>query len=170
MRYLYYTMRNKHRGYTNIQNENPNDQFLFDCFVSYADEDRQFAFHDMMKNIEMNNDIKLCFHQRDFIPGFEIGENITNAIHRSRKTVCVISFNYLNSHWCKFEFNMARMENIYSRNGDNCLMFILYPPLRSDQIPLDMMYMMESQSYIEYPNEDQERMAFWVKLRDAITI
>ncbi|KAK3103128.1 hypothetical protein FSP39_016715 [Pinctada imbricata] len=170
LRYLYYTTRNNHRGYTNIQRENPNDEFLFDCFVSYADEDRQFAFHDMMKNLEGSNDIKLCFHQRDFIPGFEIGENITNAIHRSRKTICVISSNYLNSHWCKFEFNMARMENIYSRNGNNCLMFILYHPLRSDQIPLDMMYMMESQSYIEYPNEEQERMAFWVKLKDAITI
>ncbi|KAK3101375.1 hypothetical protein FSP39_003089 [Pinctada imbricata] len=170
LRYLYYTMKNKHKGYTNIQNENTNDEFLYDCFVSYADEDRKFAFHDMMKNLEGNNDIKLCFHQRDFIPGFEIGENITNAIHRSRKTICVISSNYLNSHWCKFEFNMARMENIYSRNGNNCLMFILYHPLISDQIPLDMMYMMESQSYIEYPNEEQDRMAFWLKLRDAITI
>jgi L-ribulose-5-phosphate 3-epimerase UlaE len=50
-------------------------------------------------NLEHNGNAKLCIHQRDFLPGEEITVNITNAIHESKKTICIITREFLKSYY-----------------------------------------------------------------------
>ena len=169
LRYLYYMTKSRYKGYSTVDKKTQEDVYEFDAFVSYADEDRQFALHEILEKVEKASNLKLCFHSRDFIPGFDIAENITNAIHNSRKTVCILSPNYIKSYWCMFELNIGRMESIYSRNGDDVLFLVFYHHVSTSDLPLPVIDLINEKSYIEYPDDPHGDVVFWRKLQEAIT-
>ncbi|XP_061165533.1 toll-like receptor 4 [Saccostrea echinata] len=168
LRYMYYVAREKYKD--DVQRPDTlDDQYYFDAFLSYADKDRIFVI-DLVKRLEKEFNLRLCIHHRDFIPGTGIADNITNAIHYSRKTVCVITSHFLQSYWCMFELNMARMEAIYSRNGENVLFLVALEKGAMKKIPFSFMDLIESKSYIEFPEggDKDEVTAFRSKLGDTL--
>ncbi|KAK3104074.1 hypothetical protein FSP39_024221 [Pinctada imbricata] len=173
LRYLYYMTKSQYFGYTRVRHdddEEKDDIYDFDAFISYADEDRSFAFHEMLKNVEEAGNLRICCHNRDFIPGVDIAENITRAIHSSRRTICVMSPNYLNSYWCRFELNMARMESIYSRKGEEILFLVLYKGIEQCEIPTVVIDLIDKKSYIEFPDDPQGNVVFWNNIRRTISM
>ena len=85
---MYYVAKEKYNGQTNDIDLGGQMSFRFDAFISYADEDRDNVI-DLVKSLEKHtcNGLSLYIHNRDFIPGTGIADNITNAIHCSRRTV-----------------------------------------------------------------------------------
>ncbi|XP_052105616.1 toll-like receptor 4 [Mytilus californianus] len=165
LRYMFYLAKSKHYSYKASTDD---DEYTYDAFISYCDDDRSFVLKDFIANLENEGNAKLCVHQRDFLPGQEITVNITNAIHDSRKTVCIITRKFLESHYCMFEFNMARMENIYSRDGRNIIFLVFLEQIQPREMPLMMLELIEKQSYIEYPNDEEGNIVFWGKIKEAI--
>ncbi|XP_078329102.1 toll-like receptor 4 [Crassostrea virginica] len=166
LRYMYYVAREKYRD--NVQGSDVTggeSSYYFDAFVSYADKDRGFVI-DLVKSLEKEHNLKLCIHHRDFIPGTGIADNITNAIHYSRRTMCIMTSPFLESYWCMFELNMARMEAIYSREGENVLFLVVLEKNAMTKLPFSFIDLVESKSYLEFPeNEDaDESSAFRSKL------
>lgn len=139
-----------------------------DVFISYAAHQRNFSIN-MARKLESKG-LKIRIQDRDFLPGIDIAENITNAIHNSSRTVIVITSAFLKSYWCIFELNMARMESIYSRGGENFLILILLEKSVVKDMPRSLLDIIESKSYLEYPDDDsfQSPDAFWANLEDAI--
>ena len=174
LRYMYYVAKEKYNGQTDHIDLDGQMSFCFDAFISYADEDRDNVI-DLVKSLEKHNDLSLCIHNRDFIPGTGIADNITNAIHCSRRTVCFISKHFLDSYWCMFELNMARMEAIYSRSGQNVLFLVALKKGIMKQLPLQLMDLVDSHSYLDFPEEESELegseafAAFRVKLGETLT-
>ncbi|XP_060077065.1 toll-like receptor 4 [Ylistrum balloti] len=171
IRYLYYMARNRYKGYDVIRDRSgyAESQYTYDAFVSYSDSDRSFVIQEILENLETQRGLRLCLHQRDFLPGNEIAVNITNAINNSRKTVAIITNSYLDSYWCMFEFNMARMESVYTRAEENVLFLILHEKISRRQIPMDVLDVIDSDSYIEYPDDEEGNVVFWNKLEEAIS-
>ncbi|OWF56550.1 Toll-like receptor 6 [Mizuhopecten yessoensis] len=167
LRYLYYITKNRYRGYARVRDDQ-NHEFQFDAFISYAEEESGFIKNDLITNLEENRHFRLCVHGRDFIPGMDIAANITNAIHSSRKTVVIMSENFIGSYWCMYELNMARMESIYSREGATVLFLVMYNPVPAAVIPLHVMDIIRSKSYIEYPHDPQGNVIFWEKIAESI--
>nr|WBP49900.1 Toll-like receptor protein [Mimachlamys nobilis] len=168
LRYLYYMAKNRYKGYEVVRDRR-DSHYQYDAFISYCASDSSFVIHDIVDNLEINYGLRLCLHQRDFLPGNEIAANITNAINNSRRTVAIITNRYLDSYWCMFEFNMARMESVYTRADDNVLFLILYEKLSRRQIPMDVLEVIESDSYIEYPDDEEGNVVFWNKINEAIS-
>ncbi|XP_056002205.1 toll-like receptor 4 isoform X2 [Ostrea edulis] len=167
LRYMYYIAREKYQGNADKYALVKETSHRFDAFISYADEDRSVVLS-LAKVLEKDYGLKFCLHERDFIPGTGIAVNITNAIHSSRRTVCCMTSRYIESYWCMFELNMARMEAIYSRNGKNILFLIALEKNTMKQMPFHLMDLIETKSYLEYPNCDDERIAFQSKLGDFL--
>lgn len=165
LRYMYYMTRSKYRQHNPVS---ANTTFTYDAFISYSDHERDFIINECIPNLEHKRKLKLCIHHRDFLPGEEIMVNITNAIHDSRKTICLVTRSFLESYYCMFEFNMARMESIYSRNGENILFLVFYDRLLPEELSLVMLELVQNQSYIEYPNDDQGNVVFWEKIKQAM--
>lgn len=164
---MYYIARENYQGNADKYDLVRETSHRFDAFISYADEDRSVVLS-LAKVLEKDYGLKFCLHQRDFIPGTDIAVNITNAIHSSSRTVCCMTSRYIESYWCMFELNMARMEAIYSRNGKNILFLIALEKNTMKQLPFHLMDLIETKSYLEYPNCDDERIAFQSKLGDFL--
>ncbi|KAK6171552.1 hypothetical protein SNE40_019716 [Patella caerulea] len=164
LRYLYYSARRSNK----IHHEN-DDSFEYDAFISYSEDARLFVDQTMKLRIEEEAGLKLCLHNRDFLPSLPIAEGIVTAVKTSRKTVLVMSPDFVKSYWCLYEMNMADMESQHT--GRDVLLILLYKHIKYDQIPPTVMYQIKSHTYIEYPNTDddsEEMDIFWDNFKIAI--
>ncbi|CAC5380761.1 Toll-like receptor 4 [Mytilus coruscus] len=143
--------------------------YTYSAFISYSNDEQDFIIKEFIPILEERDNVQLCIHKRDFLPGNEISYNITSSIHESRNVICIITKSFLESYYCMFEFNMARMESIYARNGNRMLFLVFYEQLRPQDLPLVMLELVEKGSYIEYPNDEQGNIVFWDKLKEAMT-
>ncbi|XP_078617930.1 uncharacterized protein LOC144885733 [Branchiostoma floridae x Branchiostoma japonicum] len=96
-------------------------RFVYDAFVAHNSEDIRWVVHELCHNLEDVQDqprYKLCIHQRNFLPGAPIVNNIVKAIETSRKTICVLTRSFLRSGWCEFELQLAQTpDNLFGKGG-----------------------------------------------------
>ena len=85
----------------------------FVCY-EYNEEDRNFAENIIRPELEENYDppFKLFIHRRDFKAAWDIMWNIRNAIKNSNSAIIVMSQEYVDSLWCKEEFEQCYMEHM----------------------------------------------------------
>ncbi|CAC5404916.1 unnamed protein product [Mytilus coruscus] len=157
LRYWYYILKGKY----GIDHEKTDGNFQFDAFVSYAENDRWFPKDYMIDFLEKHKGLRLCIHHRDFIAGSAIAENITNAIHNSRKFVCILTNNFLESKWCMYEFNIALEDIVISRQGRNSIIIVQLLRTEITKIPREMRYIMNDDTYLDYPEDAEDRVIFW---------
>ncbi|XP_062597942.1 toll-like receptor 4 [Saccostrea cucullata] len=166
LRYFYYMTKSRYHGYKAVRSDSQSD-FKYDAFVSYADEDFPFV-QKMMLELEENNGIRLCIHHRDFVPGYDICENIFTAINKSKKTIAILSPSFIKSSWCMYELHIAKIEDIYSRENEGVLLLVFYDAVPVDKIPLSIMDLINQRSYIEFPNDEHGDSVFWSRLCNSI--
>ena len=167
IRYFYYMAKNRYGGYVPVRCNDDNDNYQYDIFISYANDDYRFATGEMYNTLDAAG-LSVCLHQKDFLPGSYIAENILRAIKNSRKTVIVLSPAFLDSKWCMYEFNMARMEGIYGRDGESIVFVLMYEEIDMSRISEEMRECLESESYLAYPQEEEERPYFWEMLSRSL--
>ncbi|OWF43502.1 Toll-like receptor 2 [Mizuhopecten yessoensis] len=97
LRYVYYMTKNKFVLNDHVRNCQDILVYTYDAFLSHAEEDSDFVTGDLLRNMEEINQLNICLHKRDFIPGRDIAGNVTNAIHNSRRTVVILSPDFLRS-------------------------------------------------------------------------
>ena len=169
IRYLYYMAKARYGGYAPpVRGNADNDNYKYDIFISYANDDYRFVTVEMYNKLDAAG-LSICLHQKDFLPGSYIAENILRAIKSSRKTVIVLSPAFLDSKWCMYEFNMARMEGIYGRDGESIVFVVMYEEIDTSRISEEMRECLESESYLAYPQEEEERPYFWEMLTRPLT-
>ena len=171
IRYFYYMAKAKYTGYIPLHNSDNEETFKFDAFISYADDESGFVRDELVENLEAEDELSVCIHERDFtvfIPGHNIRDNIINAIRNSRTTIVVLSKNFLQSKWCRYEFNMARMEGIYSRSRENFVFVIMYKEVDMSHLSPEMRDCLESESFLKYPSLESEVPYFWQTLKQAL--
>ncbi|KAK7112995.1 hypothetical protein V1264_012363 [Littorina saxatilis] len=167
LRYLYYASRLAYRRLQTCDNDN--DDFEFDAFVSYSSEDNDFVHGELLEELETRAGLRLNVHNRDFIPGRPIPSNIVSAVQSSRRTLVVLSRELVQSEWCHYEMQMATMEAAHT--GRDVLLFLLYEDVPSQQLPRDVMYNLQSSTYITFPGTRAEPSLvrdFWTRLAQAI--
>jgi hypothetical protein len=71
--------------------------------VSYDSLDHGWIRQHLMPELEDRQGLRLCIHERDFIPGEQIVDNIARYVERSKKVMMVFSKNFVRSEWCQFE-------------------------------------------------------------------
>lgn len=166
LRYFYYMTKSRYHDYKSVKTNNQSD-FKYDAFVSYAEEDRPFV-EKLISELEAEDRLRLCIHHRDFVPGYNVAENVITAVNKSRKTIVILSPNFVKSDWCKYEIHIAKMEEIYSRADEGVLFLVLYEPVPADEIPLCIMDLIKQKSYIEFPNDEYGDCVFWRKVQETL--
>ena len=80
----------------------------YDAFISYANEDCAWVLRQLRPQLEDHPlRYSVCLHDRDFVVGAAIIDNILRAIRLSKRMIVVLTPHYLKSEWCRFEFMRA---------------------------------------------------------------
>ncbi|KAM8808131.1 toll-like receptor 1 [Eudromia elegans] len=153
----------------------PNEQetaLQFHAFISYSARDSSWVTSELVPNLEKGEGcVRLCQHERDFIPGKSIVENIIDCIEKSYKLIFVLSPNFVQSEWCHYELYFAH-HKVFSDNSDS-LILILLEPIPPYIIPAryhKLKALMAKRTYLEWPKERSKHALFWANLRAAISI
>ncbi|NXE28338.1 TLR1 protein, partial [Ardeotis kori] len=144
----------------------------FHAFISYSERDSLWVKNELIPNLEKGEGcVQLCQHERNFIPGKSIVENIINCIEKSYKSIFVLSPNFVQSEWCHYELYFAH-HKLFSENS-NSLILILLEPIPPYVIPAryhKLKALMAKRTYLEWPKERSKHALFWANLRAAISI
>ncbi|KPP56470.1 toll-like receptor 1-like, partial [Scleropages formosus] len=149
--------------------------------ITYAEDTDGFKIHDipgqkdsewvdnqLVPNLEAAQ-FSLCIHERDFVPGDWIIDNIINCVERSYKTLFVLSHNFVQSEWCNYELFFAQ-HRAMSIQQDS-LVFILLEPIPTDSLPkkfLKLRTLLRQQTYLEWHKDERKQQVFWVSLRSML--
>jgi TIR domain len=95
------------------------EDMIYDVYLCCAYEDREMA-RQIVRRLEQDGDREdagarllpeggycVCYHEKDFMPGSNIMDNIQNAIDCSKRVVCLVSPHFIRSEWCMIEFRGA---------------------------------------------------------------
>lgn len=169
LRYLYYMAKTRYRGYEHLRDAEEHNVYKYDAFISYYHEDYLFVKNELIAELEEKHKLSCCVHQRDFLAGNYIAENILEAIKSSRMTVILLTDKFLKSKWCMYEFNMARMESIYSRDGENVIFCIMLEKIERKHISRELLECLEKETFLEYPDDQNDKPYFWEMLKAALS-
>ncbi|NWQ90115.1 TLR5 protein, partial [Burhinus bistriatus] len=87
-------------------------EYRYDAYLCYSKNDFEWVQNSLLKHLDSQyfdkNRFTLCFEERDFLPGEEHINNIRDAIWNSRKTICIVTRQFLKDGWCVEAFNFAQ--------------------------------------------------------------
>ncbi|XP_053375477.1 toll-like receptor 4 [Mercenaria mercenaria] len=166
LRYIYYMSKIQIKG--RERGEDYEQLFDFDAFISYASDDFEVARVDAIEYLEQKKSFRLCIHEREFQPGESIAYNISKGIHSSKRTLLFFSKSFLQSEWCKYELNIARIESMYTKRS--LILVIMLEGIPTGEMTIEMMDFVKTYTYLEYPKNGQQedRDVFWGKCADFI--
>lgn len=134
----------------------------YDVFVSYAQPDEKFVEEHLLPELERNdNPYKVCIHIRDWVPGQFIAEQVVNSVRDSRRTLVVLSNNFLNSVWGKLEFKTAHTQAI--RDGRARVIVVIYGDLDENKLDDELKSYLKTNTYVKWGDQ-----FFWNKLKYAL--
>nr|KAG5694111.1 hypothetical protein BaRGS_005866 [Batillaria attramentaria] len=137
-----------------------NQHFQHDVFVSYASEDLPWVREHLMPGMEAGLGLRLCLHERDFIPGKNIVDNIA-----SKKVMMLFSADFARSPWCQFELAYCLS---HVMDNDDVLVVVCLHDIPSRDLTPAMRAVFKTTTYIEWADEPDAVNSFWGRLQFAM--
>ncbi|XP_068631403.1 protein toll-like [Battus philenor] len=142
--------------------EDDDDEKTYDAFISFAHPDVSFA-EELVQRLEAPpRPLRACVHYRDWPVGDWIPAQIARSVSCSRRTVILLSRDFLVSVWGLLEFREAHLRAL--REGRARVVVVLLDDVMSDPRMTD-----ELRAYLTtttYLRRDDAR--FWTKVERAL--
>ncbi|CAH0552815.1 unnamed protein product [Brassicogethes aeneus] len=132
---------------------------LFDAFVSYSSKDEAWVAEVLAPALEPN--YKLCLHYRDFPVGAFLADTIVQAVESSKRTIMILSENFIKSEWCRFEFKSAHHQVLRDRRRR--LIVVLLGEVPQKDLDPDIRLYLKTNVYLQWGDK-----MFWEKLKYAL--
>ncbi|XP_039544316.1 toll-like receptor 22 [Pimephales promelas] len=142
--------------------------FQYDAFISYNTQDEPWVMEELIPKLEGEQGWRLCLHHRDFEPGRPIIDNIVDGIYSSRKTICLVTRNYLKSNWCSSEVQVASFRLFDEQKDVLVLVFLEDIPAHELSPYHRMRKLVKKQTYLRWPKPGEDTKIFWQKLKMAL--
>ncbi|KZC07924.1 PREDICTED: slit homolog 3 protein [Dufourea novaeangliae] len=92
---------------------------LYDCYVCYSPGDENFVLHSLAVELEHGAaGLRLCLHHRDLpcvLRASAPAPVVLEAVDASRRVLIVLTRNFLQTEWSRFEFRAALHEALRGR-------------------------------------------------------
>jgi TIR domain/Effector-associated domain 7/CHAT domain len=85
-------------------------EFHYDAFISYSHKDIEWVNNMLLPRLEQAG-MRICIDYRDFEIGAISAYNMRNAVDHSRKTLLILTPNWLDSEWTQFELLMLQTQD-----------------------------------------------------------
>lgn len=132
---------------------------LFDVFISYSVEDRDFVEQSFAPNLEHGTtSYRLCLHQRDFPPTTPVFDTVSVAVESSARALVVLSRSYLSTQWS--QIRTPFINSIMTNNTK--VVFIQLDDVSSEEISTyqDFKHLLDDSPLVKWGDP-----GFWNKLR-----
>lgn len=134
----------------------------YDAFLSYSHRDQDLVADHLLPGLEKGSpSFKVCIHERDWIVGDFIPAQIARSVEESRRTIIVLSKNFVDSVWGRVEFRAAYANALRERRSR--VIIIRYGNLSTDDLDLDLRKYLSMNTYIQWGDS-----RFWDRLRFAL--
>uniref|UniRef100_UPI003AADB829 toll-like receptor 18 n=1 Tax=Centroberyx gerrardi TaxID=166262 RepID=UPI003AADB829 len=144
--------------------------FAYHAFISYSHSDADWVRDQLLPSLENNrNPYRLCIHERDFMPGKWIIDNIIENIESSRKVIFVLSRHFVNSEWCNYELYFAQQRAMGKTFSD--VILVVKEPIDPNSLPskyCKLKKMLSTKTYLEWPQQDKQQAFFWAQLKSVL--
>lgn len=135
----------------------------YDAFISFCQKDEEFVVDNFLPELESQPySYKICVHFRDWNPGEWIPAQIATSVESSRRTIIVVSKNFLNSLWGRLEFRAANMHAVQERRS-RVIVVLLGDISSHKQLDPELKAYLSTNTYLKWGDP-----WFWPKLRYAM--
>jgi len=139
----------------------------YDAFLSYSHHDATFVEQTLLPGLESEENpkdlqYKCLIHTRDWNVGEMIPDQILESVEKSRRTLIVLSSDYVKSTWSKMEFQEAH--NKAMKEQTQRVIIIVHGEMPDmNEIDEDVQKYLKSNTFIK-----SDDPWFWKKLRYAL--
>ncbi|CAH1243046.1 TLR4 [Branchiostoma lanceolatum] len=136
------------------------DDKTYDAFISYSSRDELVVIRELAPGLEERG-FNLCLHYRDFPVGACIATTIIETVEASRRTIILLSQNFVDSEWCALEFKAAHRQVLEDRR--NRIVVIVLDDLELQNVDKDLQFYLKTNTYLKWGDP-----WFWSKLCYAL--
>ncbi|XP_050319606.1 protein toll-like [Bactrocera neohumeralis] len=135
----------------------------FDAFISYAHQQADFVNHTLLPQLEQGEPpFRVCTHERNWLVGAYIPEQIIESVEQSRRTIIVLSQHFIESEWARMEFRTAHQCSL--NEGRARIIMIKYGEIiNSELLDKELKTYLDMNTYLDWQDT-----RFWDKLRYAM--
>ncbi|XP_058798121.1 toll-like receptor 7 [Phymastichus coffea] len=135
---------------------------LYDGYVCYSPKDEDFVMHTLAAELEHGVGVRLCLHHRD-LPCIRVAAPVVlEAAEASKRVLIVLTRNFLQTEWARFEFRAALHEALRGRPGQ--LIVVQAGPLGPEiETDLELRPYLRTAVIVRWGEK-----SFWERLRYAM--
>ncbi|XP_064614180.1 toll-like receptor 4 [Liolophura sinensis] len=143
-------------------------QYDYDAFVAYTSDDHLWILQVLRVQLELADEpVKLCLHERDFLPGKPIHQNIVDKIRESRKILLIISVAFLESTFGPLEIEYAGMKCL-EEGRDDVIVCILLEDIPIHRMSKALRNLWHKITFVKWTTVPEDQDALWAKVRRAL--
>lgn len=133
---------------------------MYDAFLCYSSKDEAWVTEELAHVLELGEpSYKLCLHYRDV--GGYVTDKIRQAVESSRRTIMVLSENFLRTEWVRYELKSALHQVLTDRRKR--LIIVLLGQVPQKDLDPDIRLYLKTNKYLH----SDDRL-FWEKLKFAL--
>ena len=139
------------------------DHKHFDAFISYSPKDDAFAREVLATELERpDSGYRICCQHRDLMTSNQyLADTIIRATEASKRTILVLSENFLKSEWSRYDYKSGLHQAL--RSGRKKLIVIMLGDVANRDIDPDLRLYLKASTVLHWGDR-----FFWEKLRYAI--
>ena len=174
IKYKLHLLLRNYRQFPDLEEEfemiEGNGPIQYHAYVAYNDDSRQdsaWVLDVLQPNIEEGPEpFKLCIKGRDFIGGQPLFETIPKSVEQSRKTILILTPQFLESNWCKMEMEQAQI--LLLEQERDVLVLVLLESIPERKITVPLRKLLCKKKYLKWPKDRVGQDLFWQNLREEL--
>ncbi|KAH7983728.1 hypothetical protein HPB52_013982 [Rhipicephalus sanguineus] len=139
-----------------IKEDELDEEKLFDVFLSFSSRDADWVHAQLLPSVEALG-FSVCTYERNFKGGFLLQDIIRDAVTCSRRTLLLLTGNFVESEWCRWEFRLAYQRAM--EDHINRLVIVLVDDVAPESLDEDLRAYVQATNYVRWGEPN-----FWDKL------